>query len=109
MSGRYLARTVNSRDFFLPAAIAYLRRYPLSFREFCRALNLETLLTEIHLDGTSPAGDYRRLEEAYQIYRHIGGCPQVVTTYIESRDENDCMEVLSDLVRTFTAESSRFF
>lgn len=109
VSGSYLARTVNSKDFFLPAGIAYLRMYPLSFREFCRAFDLEKLLTEIHLDGTSPTEDYRRLEEAYQVYRHIGGYPQVVTTYKESRDENDCMEVLADLVRTFTAESSRFF
>lgn len=109
VSGSYLARTVKSKDFFLPAGIAYLRMYPLSFREFCRALGLETLLEEIYLDGTSPAEDYSRLEAVYQIYRHIGGYPQVVTTYIKSRDENDCMEVLADLVRTFTAESSRFF
>lgn len=109
VSGSYLARTVKSKDFFLPAGIAYLRMYPLSFREFCRALGLETLLEEIYLDGTSPAEDYSRLEAVYQIYRHIGGYPQVVTTYIKSRDENDCIEVLADLVRTFTAESSRFF
>ena len=38
VSGSYLARTVNSRDFFLPAGIAYLRMLPLSFREFCRSM-----------------------------------------------------------------------
>ena len=44
VSGSYLARTVKSKDFFLPAGIAYLRIAPLSFREFCRALNIEALL-----------------------------------------------------------------
>ena len=109
VSGSYLARTVNSRDFFLPAGIAYLKMYPLSFTEFCRAMGLETQLAEIDLYGGSDLEDYRNLEEAYQIYRHIGGYPQVVTTYLKTGNQADCMDVLGDLVQTFTAESSRFF
>lgn len=109
ISGSYLARTVNSKDFFLPAGIAYLRMYPLSFCEFCRALGLEDILKGLHPFGQSPEADYDRLEKAYRIYRHIGGYPQVVTTYMETENEEDCLEVLGDLIRTFTAESSRFF
>ena len=109
VSGSYLARTVNSRDFFLPAGIAYLKMYPLSFTEFCRAMGLETQLAEIDLYGGSDLQDYRKLEEAYQVYRHIGGYPQVVTTYLKTGNQADCMDVLGDLVQTFTAESSRFF
>lgn len=109
VSGSYLARTVNSKDFFLPAGIAYIRMYPLSFREFCRALDLEECLMELSPYGESDANSYEKLETAYRIYRHIGGYPQVVTTYIKSRNETDCMEILGDLIRTFTAESSRFF
>ena len=109
VSGSYLARTVNSRDFFLPAGIAYLRMYPLSFKEFCRALNIEDILETISLKSESKDEDYQKLEEAYQVYRKIGGYPLVVTTFIESRQIDDCMVVLEDLIRTFTAESSRFF
>ena len=39
----------------------------------------------------------------------IGGYPQVVTTYLKTKSLADCMDVLENLVRTFTAESSRFF
>lgn len=109
VSGSYLARTVNSRDFFLPAGIAYLKMYPLSFVEFCRAMGLETQLLGLDLYGGSDLECYRNLEEAYQIYRRIGGYPQVVTTYLKTRNQADCMDVLGDLVQTFTAESSRFF
>lgn len=109
VSGSYLARTVNSRDFFLPAGIAYLQMYPLSFKEFCRALNIEDILETISLKSESKDEDYQKLEEAYQVYRKIGGYPLVVTTFIESRQIDDCMVVLEDLIRTFTAESSRFF
>lgn len=109
VSGSYLARTVNSRDFFLPAGIAYLKIYPLSFTEFCRAMGLETQLEEIDLYGGSDLEYYRNLEDAYQVYRYIGGYPQVVTTYLKTGNQADCMDVLGDLVQTFTAESSRFF
>lgn len=109
VSGSYLARTINSKDFFLPAGIAYLKMYPLSFREFCRARGCEEILDSLDLMGRSPDEHYDRLEKEYRIYRHIGGYPQVVTTYIKSEDEADCLEVLGDLIRTFTAESSRFF
>lgn len=109
VSGSYLARTVNSKDFFLPAGIAYLRMFPLSFREFCRALGLEDTLMGIDLRSASPKIDYQHLEEAYQAYRRIGGYPQVVTTYIRERNIDDCYDVLGDLLQTFTSESSRFF
>lgn len=109
VSGSYLARTVNSKDFFLPAGIAYLRMFPLSFREFCRTLDLEAMLEHVCPFGGDDTETYKTLENAYQIFRHIGGYPQVVTTYIKSRDEADCMDVLADLIQTFTAESSRFF
>lgn len=83
--------------------------FPLPFKEFCCSIDLEGILERVHLFGESPEEEYEQLEEAYRIYRHIGGYPQVVTTYIKTKDENDCMEILGDLIRTFTAESSRFF
>lgn len=109
VSGSYLARTVKSKDFFLPAGIAYLRMFPLSFREFCRALDLEQILMNLDISGGSAAEEYVRLEAAYQVYRRIGGYPEVVTTYLETKSEADCMDVLESLIQTFTAESSRFF
>ena len=109
VSGSYLARTVKSKDFFLPAGIAYFRMYPLSFREFCRALDLEDAYQKISPYGDGEKSVYDSLLKAYEIYRHIGGYPEVVTTYLKSRDEGACLDVLEGLVRTFTEESSRFF
>ena len=81
---------------------------PLSFREFCRALKLEYLLSSLHPYGKSPAEDYEKLEVAYRVFRKIGGYPEVVTTYLKTGSEEECMDVLENLVETFTAESSRF-
>lgn len=109
VSGSYLARTVNSRDFFLPVGIAYLRMQPLSFQEFCRSIGLEEMLLTLDPYGASGKEEYEQLEKAYQVYRRIGGYPEVVTTYLKTGDMADCMDVLENLIRTFTAESSRFF
>lgn len=109
VSGSYLARTVNSRDFFLPAGILYLKIFPLSFREFCRALDLEDILMKSGLHSESQMGYYNRLEEAYCIYRQIGGYPQVITTFMKTKSIEECLELLGNLIRTFTDESSRFF
>jgi hypothetical protein len=81
----------------------------LSFKKFCISIDIEGILERVHLFGESPEEEYKQLEEAYRIYRHIGGYPQVVTTYIKTKDENGCMVILGDLIRTFTAELSRFF
>ncbi len=109
VSGSYLARTIHSKDYFLPAGIAYLKIFPLSFREFCRAFGLEEAYMQLDLKGRSDQEDYNQLEKLYRVYRHIGGFPQVVTTYIRWGEEADCLDVLEDLIRTFTDESSRFF
>lgn len=109
VSGSYLARTANSRDFFLPAGIAYLKISPLSFREFCKALGFAEIYDGVDFYGGSEGSSYEKLQEAYGVYRRIGGYPAVVTTYLRSRDVDVCLDVLEDLVRTFTDESSRFF
>ena len=109
VSGSYLARAAHSKDFFLPAGIAYLRILPLSFEEFCRSLGLDELYRTINPYGAGKEKDYWQLLDAYQVYRKIGGYPAIVTTYLRTRHISDCLDVLEDLVRTFTNESIRFF
>ena len=109
VSGSYLARTVNSKDFFLPAGICYLRVPTISFQEFCRALGIENQYKTVDLYGESVGADYDALQSAYEVYRRIGGYPEVVTTYLKYRNLDVCMGVLTNLLQTFTSESSRFF
>lgn len=44
---------------------------PLSFKEFCRALDLEDELLNISLYGKSNSKSYERLTKAYQVYIEI--------------------------------------
>lgn len=42
---------------------------PLSFKEFCRELDLEDELLNISLYGKSNSKSYERLTKAYQVYK----------------------------------------
>lgn len=82
---------------------------PAVIQRILQSIEYRRYIGNNQLDSESKDEDYQKLEEAYRVYRKIGGYPQVVTTFIESGEINDCVVVLEELIRTFTAESSRFF
>lgn len=109
VTGSFLGKTLNSK-YFKPAGNMYeLEMLPLSFKEFCRAYDLEELLMYIDIFGKSSAKDYRKLTEKYRIYTEIGGYPQVVQTYKKTQDLNHCREVIKSIIDRFTEESASYF
>lgn len=68
VTGSYLGATLNNK-FFVPMGNLYdIEMLPLSFKEFCRALDLEDELLNISLYGKSNSKSYERLTKAYQGY-----------------------------------------
>lgn len=63
--------------------------------------------------GLSPFCDekesYETLTQLYQVYRQIGGYPDIVSSYIVSGDIRACMTKLENLLEVFTDESKRYF
>lgn len=109
VTGSYLGRILDS-EYFKPAGNMYeIEMLPLSFREFCRAFNLEDLLMNIDIYGKSSEEDYKKLTETYKIYREIGGYPAVVTHYIKNKNIEDCFRVIGTIIDRFTEESSPYF
>lgn len=83
--------------------------FPLSFQEFVRAFKKEKLLKELDLYGKSNQSDYDTLLNLYNIYRKIGGYPEVVLTYKRTGNEDECKDVFSALLNTFERESRNYF
>ena len=109
VTGSYLGQTLHS-DYFLPAGtISYLHMYPLSFSEFCAIFNARKLLETIDLFGRSNRADYDKLYGLYDLYKQIGGYPEVVKEYINSRDVEACYDIISNLLETFEKESRNYF
>lgn len=109
VTGSYLGQLLN-REFFQPAGtIRTLELGPLSFREFSRIFNLEKSLTSIDIFGSSLSEQYTELYKIYNIYRQIGGYPDIVKEYLRTKSVNQCMYAISNLLDLFEKESRTYF
>lgn len=110
VTGSYLGRVLGDNEFFIPAGTirkAYLQ--PLSFSEFCRVFHCEDILENIDIFGNGADTEYQKLDNLYDIYSQIGGYPEVVRTYHETKSIDVCMEVIEKLLLTFKDESRHYF
>lgn len=109
VTGSYLGQTLK-KEFFQPAGtITSLFMHTLSFREFCRIFDQEESLMHIDLYGEGAPADYKKLYDLYDLYRKIGGYPEVVKTWLRCKDRHRCYEVLKNLLDIFEKESRNYF
>ena len=109
VTGSYLGKTMEKEYFLSDGDTVELCMDTLSFEEFLEAFGKRELYETVDLYGQSPQNWYDELKSFYQIYCAIGGYPDVVNTYLESRDLTDCERTLYQVIRIFIEESSRYF
>ncbi len=109
VTGSYLGQTIKN-GYFLPAGtVTYMKMYPLSFAEFCRIYDRDSLLEQIDLYGGSAQSAYDSLFALYDLYRHIGGYPAVIKKYMDTQNKEACYQMIADLLNTFEKESRNYF
>lgn len=110
VTGSYLGRILGKKEFFLPAGtVSYAHMFTLSFQEFCRVFKCEEILNTLDIFGGDTDDKYEKLERLYQLYIKIGGYPEVVKTYKDTKDINACYDVINKLLQTFKDESRVYF
>ncbi len=110
VTGSYLGRILGDKKFFHPAGtISYAHMFTLSFKEFCRIFQCEKILKSIDIYGGSNEADYEKLEGLYGIYLKIGGYPEVVKKYVETKNIKECYNIIDKLLETFKDESRAYF
>lgn len=109
VTGSYLGKIVETEYFLSAGDTETLTMTPLSFSEFLEACGMREVYEAIDLYGSSSHADYDKLQELFQVYLHIGGYPEVITTYLEDGDISECQSKVADLLRTFVKESGRYF
>lgn len=109
VTGSYLGQILNP-EFFKPAGtIVTVRIRPLQFKEFCRVFSLEADLMSIDLFGSGDPEKYKKLFELYEVYKQIGGYPDIVKEYVKTKSINNCIAALVQLLDTFKKESNAYF
>ncbi len=85
--------------------------YPLSFSEFLNGAGEHQLLEKIReAKPEKPLNEifHVKLIELIQKFICLGGMPEVLATYFESRDFNQCQQMLDDLIISLQADFAKY-
>lgn len=88
-TGSLISIKKNVKDIMIPSEEHTLEMYPMDFEEFLWAMGDETLMPYVagQFVKREPMGVFhRRAMDCFRQYLIVGGMPQAVATYVETRD-----------------------
>lgn len=98
----------NVKDILIPSEEEHLKMYPLDFEEFLWALDNETLMPLIQTcyEKKQPMGQalHRKAMDYFRQYMIIGGMPQAVARYVETRDFDSIDRVKRAILELYRAD-----
>ena len=87
--------------------VDYLYLFPMNFREFLLALHEKAALA--YYDQTPvPAIAHNKLSQLFRLYSFVGGMPEAVRRYAETRDLSQVSSVYSSLLTGFLDDVSKY-
>ena len=85
--------------------------YPFSFYEFLNALD-EEILTEACLNAKPekplPQPVHKQLVDRLKLFLLIGGMPEAVAGYVQTRELLESQQILEDIISTFRDDFSKY-
>ena len=107
-TGSLMSIKKNVKDILIPSEEEYLKIYPLDFEEFLWALDNETLmpLIQICYEKKQPMGQalHRTAMDYFRQYMIVGGMPQAVEKYVETRDFDSVDRVKRSILELYRAD-----
>ncbi len=110
-AGSLLEFTLQELPTFGVGRIHSLFMYPLTFDEFLMANHEEGLITmRQQADEKHPLDQafHEKLVEYFRIYLLVGGMPEAVRAWAETKDFANCQQILSDIVLTYEDDFSKY-
>ncbi len=89
-TGSLISIRKNVQNIVIPSEEERIQMFPMDYEEFCWALgndNTMTLLRQMY-DSHQPLGDaiHRQLMRDFRLYMLVGGMPQAVNEYIDTKN-----------------------
>lgn len=111
-AGSLLEFSLSKHAFSIPVGrIEYLYLSPVTFKETISALGEDDLLQLLEgyaLPDVLPTTAHERLLEILRIYFLIGGMPEAVQVYIDTRDLNKVFDVHSSILDTYRDDFAKY-
>ena len=107
-TGSLMSIKKNVKDILIPSEEEHLKMYPLDFEEFLWALDNETLMPLIQTcyEKNQPMGQalHRKAMDYFRQYTIVGGMPQAVARYVETRDFDSIDRVKRSILELYRAD-----
>jgi predicted AAA+ superfamily ATPase len=110
-AGSLLEFTLSQHSFSMPVGrIEYLHITPMTFSEYLGAIDSYALeqLQCMELDTPMTESIHQRLLKHQRDYFLVGGMPEAVDTYKESRSLEDAFRVQNDICATYMDDFSKY-
>ncbi len=110
-TGSLMSIRKNVKDILIPSEERHIKMYPMDFEEFLWAIGNETLMPVIRksFDSKKPLGQalHRKAMDNFRQYLIVGGMPQAVKEYVETRDFEKVDKVKRDILTLYRADISK--
>lgn len=107
-TGSLMSIKKNVKDIVIPSEERHLRMYPLDFEEFLWALDNESLMDfyQSVFEKKKPLGAalHRKAMDYFRQYMIVGGMPQAVERYVETKDFERVDRVKRDILELYRAD-----
>ena len=107
-TGSLMSIKKNVKDIVIPSEERHLRMYPLDFEEFLWALDNESLMDfiKVFFEKKKPLGAalHRKAMDYFRRYMIVGGMPQAVERYVETKDFERVDRVKRDILELYRAD-----
>lgn len=107
-TGSLMSIKKNVKDIVIPSEERHLRMYPLDFEEFLWALDNESLMDfiKVFFEKKKPLGAalHRKAMDYFRQYMIVGGLPQAVERYVETKDFERVDRVKRDILELYRAD-----
>lgn len=110
-TGSLISIKKNVKDIMLPSEEHAIEMYPMDFEEFLWAMGDEIMMPYIRLQFKKrlPMGTFhRRAMDYFRQYLIVGGMPQAVAKYIETRDFEKVDEVKRDILALYRNDIRKY-
>ena len=107
-TGSLMTIKKNVKDILIPSEEVHIKMYPLDFEEFLWALDNDMLMPFIKncFEKKQPMGQalHRKAMDYFRQYMIVGGMPQAVERYVETRDFDSVDRVKRSILELYRAD-----
>lgn len=110
-TGSLVSIKKNVKDIMIPSEEHPVQMYPMDFEEFLWAMGDEMIMPYIRsqFEKKKPMGTFhRRAMDYFRRYMIVGGMPQAVKKYIETRDFVKVDEVKRDILALYSNDIKKY-